>query len=161
VRQILPVIRGNDSYGTLRSTSKSKRDLVEEDVFYRRNEQERRAERAAKVVKYTGPMTKVLDTRGRFLRSVGLAETSDRKTRSRRFVPRYDYAPQLPKERKKKFVSRFDRDDNAVRSRRRKRSFDPEMRSRMDAIMRHKESVTKVKLARYLFSLVFIFLQSI
>lgn len=87
-------------------------------------------------------------------RSVGLTETSDtRAKRSRRFVPRYDYAPQVQRDRKKRFVSRFDRDDEAIRARRNKRAFDPDMRSRMDSIIRHKEAVTKVTFLLFKFVL--------
>ena len=71
------------------------------------------------------------------------ASTKGNKRR-KRFIPRYDISQPAPRKMKKKFVSRFDRDDEAIRKKRRKRSFDPDMRSRMEAIFKHKASVNKV-----------------
>jgi len=116
VRQVIPIIRSNDTKGTPNiDYSIHKRSVDDEEqqggnpTFFQQPEPARRTYRAAKRVRREVLESRILEKKLRFLRSVGLREIADKaKDRKRRVVPRVSYPVRIDAVTKKKisFVPR-------------------------------------------------------
>ena len=139
MRQVLPIIRGNETMGTPTNIRK-KREQEEAAIVKpenRRPDFVKRADRAARNVVSTR-QSRILNQQRRFLRMIGLKEEESSKGRSRRtVVPRPE--PKVDTSRKSQYAPRYKRDVAKVRKKR--SSFDQEAYDRMLAIIAHKESV--------------------
>lgn len=116
VRQVIPIIRSNDTKGTpdidysihKRSVDKQ---LGGNPTFFEQPEHARKTYRAAKRVRREVLESRILEKRLRFLRAVGLREIEKKTTnhRKRRVVPRVSYPVRIGQVTKKKvsFVPRY------------------------------------------------------
>ena len=117
VRQVIPIIRSNDTKGTPNiDYSIHKRSVDDEEqqggnpTFFQQPEPARRTYRAAKRVRRDVLESRILEKKLRFLRSVGLREIVDKaKERKKRVVPRVSYPVRIDAVTKKKisFVPRY------------------------------------------------------
>jgi len=116
VRQVIPIIRSNDTKGTPDiDYSVHKRSVDNEYVGdptrFRQPEHARRTYRAAKRVRKDVLASRILEKRLRFLRAVGLREIEKKtaKHRKRSVVPRVSYPVRIDQVSQKKvsFVPRY------------------------------------------------------
>ena len=118
VRQVIPIIRSNDTKGTPDiDISRKKRFADDEEklggnpTFFQPTEDVLRTDRAAKRVRKDVLRSRILEKRLRFLRAVGLREVEEKraKQRKRRVVPRVSYPVRIDEVSKKKisFVPRY------------------------------------------------------
>lgn len=151
LRQMIPVIRSNDTKGTPDidySRHKRSADEVQNvgnPTFFEQPEHAKRTYRAAKRVRKDVLESQILEKRLRFLRAVGLREIEKKreKRKKRMVVPRVSYPVRIDQVSKKKisYVPRYKRD--TVHIRRKRQSFDQEGYDRMMRILNHKDSVTE------------------
>jgi len=117
VRQVIPIIRSNETKGTpdidfahtKRSADDELRDITSKSTFYQ-PEHARRTYRAAKRVRKDVLQSRILEKKLRFLRTVGLREIEKRADRRKRsVVPRVSYPVRIDQVSKKKvsFVPRY------------------------------------------------------
>lgn len=115
VRQVIPIIRSNDTKGTPDIRTKRSADGEGEHLgnptFFQVPEQALRTYRAAKRVRKDVLQSRILAKRLRFLRAVGLREIERKmaKRRKRAVVPRVSYPVRIDQVTKKKisFVPRY------------------------------------------------------
>jgi len=116
VRQVIPIIRSNDTKGTPDIDYSIHKRSVDEQVggnptFFEQPEHARRTYRAAKRVRREVLQSRILEKRLRFLRAVGLREIEKKAAnrRKRRVVPRISYPVRIDEVTKKKvsFVPRY------------------------------------------------------
>jgi len=112
VRQVIPIIRSNDTRGTPDiDYSRHGRSAGDEDVgaFFKQPEHAQRTYRAAKRVRKDVLESRILEKKLRFLRAVGLRELETKRKRRKRYVPRISYPVRIDQVTKKKvsFVPRY------------------------------------------------------
>jgi len=113
VRQVIPIIRSNDTKGTPDidyGIHKRSVENVGDPTLYQQPEHARRTYRAAKRVRKDVLESRILEKRLRFLRAVGLRELQKvTKRRKRSVVPRVSYPVRVDQVSKKKisFVPRY------------------------------------------------------
>jgi len=120
VRQVIPIIRSNDTKGTPDidySQHRRKRSADDElqnigdPTLFRQPEHARNTYRAAKRVRKDVLQSRILEKKLRFLRAVGLREIEKKSAgrRKRAVVPRVSYPVRIDQVSKKKisFVPRY------------------------------------------------------
>ena len=119
VRQVIPIIRSNDTKGTpdidysihKRSVDDVEQNLGGNPTFFQQPEHAQRTYRSVKRVRRDVLESRILEKRLRFLRAVGLREIEKKsaKRRKRRVVPRVSYPVRIDEVTKKKisFVPRY------------------------------------------------------
>lgn len=143
MRQVLPIIRGNDTVGTPTNINRKKRELREAINQVKpenmRPDFAKRTDRAARSV-VSDRQSRILNQQRRFLRMIGLKEVKEVNSKKvkRSIVP----SPAVKTDsRPTRYAPRYKRD--VAKIRRKRSAFDQEAYDRMLAIIKHKESIDK------------------